>query len=313
MENHSYIVPSDAAGQRMDVWLASAYTAVSRTRCQQLIWEGRVLVDGVRIKPNFRLHGDEKVDLAIPDDTEIDVEPEDIPLRVMFEDEHVLVINKPPGLVIHPAPGHADGTLVNALLYHCGDSLKGIGGERRPGIVHRLDKDTSGAMVVAKTAQALTHLHDQFRDRQTRKEYLALVAGVPKPRVGHISTKIGRHPVHRKLMSAEPARGRPAESAYEVLRDYGDSALVLVRIFTGRTHQIRVHMEHIGHPLLGDTLYGRKRTTTFRDQVVPRQLLHAYHLGFAHPVSGEALFFEAPVPEDMLEWQAILDKSSPAR
>jgi len=313
MEHHSYIVPIEAAGQRMDVWLAGTYTDASRTRCQQLIWEGRVLVDGARIKPNFRLHGAEKVELAIPDDTEIDVEPEDIPLRVMFEDEHVLVINKPPGLVIHPAPGHADGTLVNALLFHCGESLKGIGGERRPGIVHRLDKDTSGAMVVAKTAQALNHLHDQFRDRQTRKEYLALVVGVPHPAKGQISTKIGRHPIHRKLMSAEPVRGRPAESAYEVLRDFGDAALVLVRIFTGRTHQIRVHMEHIGHPLLGDTLYGRKRTTTFRDMAVPRQMLHAYHLGFAHPVSGEGLFFEAPVPEDMQEWQAILDKSPPAR
>jgi 23S rRNA pseudouridine1911/1915/1917 synthase len=207
----------------------------------------------------------------------------------------MIVINKPAGLVVHPAVGNETGTLVNALLHHCQD-LTGIGGEKRPGIVHRLDKDTSGVMVVAKNEKAMNELARQFKERETAKEYLTIVWGIPYGKRGTIETTIGRHPIHRKKMAANVRNGREAVSHYEVLEALGEAALVQIKIETGRTHQIRVHMAHIKSPVIGDTVYGRGRASTIK---ADRQMLHAAKLSLNHPISGKRMTFEAPLPEDM--------------
>jgi 23S rRNA pseudouridine1911/1915/1917 synthase len=238
--------------------------------------------------------------------------PQNIPLNVLFEDADIIVINKPPDLVVHPAAGHATGTLVNALLHHCGD-LAGIGGELRPGIVHRLDKDTSGALVVAKTERALRGLVQQFKEGLVQKEYLALVWGCVEPRTGHIETLIGRSAHNRKKMSAQPETGRRALTDYEVLEQFTTAAVLRVRIHTGRTHQIRVHLAHLGHAVIGDVVYGRARRDALPAPAPDaasgpalRQMLHAHQLAFAHPRTGLPLAFTAPVPEDFRTlWRAF--------
>lgn len=284
---------SEINGVRLDAWLAEAVPAHSRARWQALIKEGLVTVNGAAVKPNRILREGERVEWTIPEPVDAAPQPEAIDLDILFEDRHLIVLNKPAGLVVHPAAGNERGTLVNALLHHCSD-LTGIGGEKRPGIVHRLDRETSGVMVVAKNETAMAELARQFKARETEKDYLAIVRGVPFPPSGTIETSIGRHPIHRKKMAVNPRNGRRAVSHYETVEAFAEAALMHIHIETGRTHQIRVHMAHIRHPVLGDRVYGR----SFPVQA-PRQMLHAARLALTHPDNRQRMRFEAPIPEDM--------------
>ncbi len=297
----AYYVEPDSHGTRIDVWLCSQISTLSRARAQQWIRDGHVLLNGVPCKPSTTLTGDERVDVHPPPETQpTTLEPEAIPLAMLYEDDDLLVVDKPAGLVVHPAPGHEGGTLVNALL-HRGQPLADGGHSLRPGIVHRLDRDTSGVIVVAKTLSAMRSLRAQFKDRTVRKEYLALVRGCPQPPTGAIETLIGRNPGNRKKMSARVDQGREAYSEYEVLEAGDKASLVRVIILTGRTHQIRVHMAHIGHPILGDQQYGKARVVPGQEPV-PRQMLHAASLAFQHPTTKQDVEFIAPIPADMREW-----------
>lgn len=290
---------------RLDQFLAAAHPAISRSRWKQLIEAGGISLNGAAArKPNTPLAPGDELRCVLPDPAPTGLVAADIPLAILYEDAELIVLNKPAGLVVHPAPGHAADTLVNALLHHCAD-LQGIGGELRPGIVHRLDKDTSGVLVVAKNEQAVANLVAQFSARTVEKEYLALVWGAPKPAAGEIRQPIGRHPVHRKKM-AVTERGRPAVTRYETLAAAPLAALLRVRIETGRTHQIRVHMAHLGHPVVGDATYGRARHGLPAGLVLPRQMLHARVLKIAHPRDGRPLEFTAPPPPDFLAAQRIL-------
>ncbi|MGA8658016.1 MAG: RluA family pseudouridine synthase [Chthoniobacterales bacterium] len=280
------------ARQRVDVFLARRLPRLSRSRIQNLIQTGYVLRNGENCRPRDFVRTGDAVVLSEPTPEPIDLAAENISIPMLYEDDHLLVINKPAGLAVHPGSGVKSGTLVNALLFHC-KTLSGIGGEMRPGVVHRLDKDTSGCLVVAKHDQAHRQLSRQFARRQVCKYYLALCQGKFRRRNGNIVAPIGRHPVHRQKM-AVIAAGKPAHTVYEVLRQINDSSLVLCRLLTGRTHQIRVHLHHLGHPILGDKVYGKQ------DSKFPRQMLHAWRLGFYHPASEKWLEFEAEVPEDFL-------------
>ncbi len=291
--------PGDA-GQRLDIWLVHNLPEMTRSRLQSLIKEGAILFNGRSAKPNTKIIGGDEIDVSVPEPRCVEVKPQRIALKVVFEDKHIIVINKKPGIVVHPSAGHEDGTLVNALLYHCKD-LKGIGGELRPGIVHRLDKDTSGLLVAAKSEQAMNGLVEQFKAGTIYKEYVAVVKGVPFPPAGRIETKIGRSRHDRKKMAAfrdeEEAEGRVAVTNYDIIEGFKIASLMKVVIETGRTHQIRVHMSHIGHPVLGDQQYGRHLADV---PVKPaRQMLHARKLCFKHPVSGKDLVFETELPADM--------------
>ena len=290
---------------RLDTWLTGELGELSRARVQALIREGHVRVNGQVRKPHYVIQPGTRVEVSIPPPRPVELEPEPIPLTPLFEDRDVLVLNKPAGLVVHPAPGHASGTLVNALLFHCRETsaggqtgLTGIGGELRPGIVHRLDKDTSGVLVVAKNQAAMDRLAAQFKQRKVRKQYVALAWGCPRPETGTIETLVGRDPHNRKKMSARPRSGRSAVTHYRVVEKYAECSLLRLEIETGRTHQIRVHLAHIGHPVVGDTQYGRARTGK-RAVHASRQMLHAEHLAFSHPRTGETMEFRAPIPEDM--------------
>lgn len=285
------------AGQRLDLWIQRQLIDTSRARIQQWIRDAHVLVNGSSQKPGYLVRSGDKVEVAPPPPVDTELVPQDIPLDILFEDSDILVLNKPPGLVVHPAPGHSGGTLVNALLHHCAD-LAGIGGELRPGIVHRLDKDTSGVMVVAKNEAAMVELGRQFKERDIKKEYLALVRGCVEPASGQIESLIGRDPRHRKRMSARVQRGRTAITGYSTRETFVCATLLDVRIQTGRTHQIRVHMAHIGHPILGDSEYGRNRTLP-NGTSLPRQMLHAALLTLNHPRTLQLLEFHAPPPDDM--------------
>jgi len=284
---------------RLDRWLSERVPELSRARLQELMRAGHVLVDGRPCKASRVPRVGQTVALHIPATVPSALLAEDIPLSILYEDAHLLVIDKPAGLVVHPAPGHASGTLVNALLHHCSD-LQGIGGEERPGIVHRLDMDTSGAIVVAKTAHAHAGLVAQFAARQVQKRYLALVRGVPFPSTKRIETTIGRSPRDRKKMAAEVRDGRIAISTYTLEESFGLASLASVTIETGRTHQIRVHMALIGHPVLGDRIYGNRHAAKLEiDCPIERQMLHAASISFTHPESGEEIALEAPLPADM--------------
>lgn len=278
---------------RLDAWLAEAVPEHSRSRWQSLIKDGLVTVNGAPCKANQKLRAGDRVEWTVPEPVAAEPQAEEIPLNILYEDRDLIVINKPAGLVVHPAAGNETGTLVNALLHHCAD-LAGIGGEKRPGIVHRLDKDTSGVMVVAKNQKAMNSLSAQFKERDTQKEYVTVVKGVPFPPRGTVETTIGRHPVHRKKMAVNVRGGREAVSHYETVEAFTDAALLRVKIETGRTHQIRVHMAHIKHPVIGDEVYGRG----FRIKA-PRQMLHAAKLSLIHPKTRKRLTFEAPLPADM--------------
>ncbi|MBA3543026.1 MAG: RluA family pseudouridine synthase [Chthoniobacterales bacterium] len=289
------IVPNEHAGQRLDRYLALALPQFSRSRLQALIKAGEVQLQGESARTRETVRTGDVVRLTVPELIEIDAEAEEIPLEILFEDDDLVVLNKPPGLVVHPGAGNQTHTLVNALLHHC-PTLSGIGGKQRPGIVHRLDKDTSGCLVVAKNDAAHQELARQFAEREVKKIYLALVAGTLKRPRGTIDVAIGRHPVQRKKMAVDLRRGRASKTDYRVLQTGGGISLVECALHSGRTHQIRVHLHHLGHPVIGDSLYGRKTAAA-------RQMLHAWKLGFTHPQSKDRLFFEAPIPEDFRELQ----------
>jgi 23S rRNA pseudouridine1911/1915/1917 synthase len=281
------------AGSRLDHFLTGEIPRLSRSRIQSLIKAGHVRVNGGRVKPGERIRAGDVVSFYEPPAEPATTEAEPIPLRVLFEDDDIAVIDKAAGIAVHPGAGNRRGTLVNALLHHC-PTLSGIGGEQRPGIVHRLDKETSGCIVIAKNDFAHQKLSHQFAGRKVLKIYRALVSGHLKAKSGVIETAIGRHPVHRKKMAVVPAtRGRLAKTSYRMLREFADASLVECTLHTGRTHQIRVHLKHIGHALLGDKVYAPKTAAAY-----PRQMLHAWKLGFFHPRTGRWMEFEAPEPED---------------
>jgi len=294
----AHVVANEAAGQRLDQFLRQEISEHSRAFLQKLIEAGHVVVNGGTVKASYKVRAGDKVRVEVPPPRALETLAEDIALDVLFEDSDIIVVNKPAGLVVHPAAGNYEHTLVNALLHHCRGELAGIGGVERPGIVHRLDKGTSGCIVVAKTDFAHKALVAQFKSREVKKIYRAVCWGKFARPSGRIETVIGRSERDRKKMSASASRGRPAVTDYRVLKQFTDFALVELHIHTGRTHQIRVHMAHISHPVVGDATYGRARTTNIS---VARPLLHAYKLGFAHPRSGKLMEFTAPVPEDMLK------------
>ena len=286
------VVPEGAAGIRLDQYLSRELATFSRSRIQALIRNRDITVNESPALPRQLVRAGDRIEVNEPSPIKIDNLPEAIPLDVLYEDEELIVINKPAGLVVHPGAGQREHTLVNALLHHF-PKLSGIGGQERPGIVHRLDKETSGCLVVAKTDEAHRRLSAQFADRKVEKIYLALVAGKLRHSTGTIEGEIGRHPVHRKKMSVTSRRGRPAKTDYRVLRSSAELSLVECRLHSGRTHQIRVHLRHLGHPVLGDKVYGGKFTKSYG-----RQMLHAWKLGFQHPETNEWKQFEAPTPMD---------------
>jgi 23S rRNA pseudouridine1911/1915/1917 synthase len=293
------------AGVRLDRWLAARLPEVSRARLQALIAEGAVRVDGGAARAASRVRAGQSVEVAVPAPAAAAPQPEDIPLRVVHEDADLLVVDKPAGLVVHPGAGTAAGTLVNALLHRVKD-LSGIGGVLRPGIVHRLDRGTSGLLVVAKNDAAHQALARQFASRSVEKEYRAVVLGRPRRAAGTIEAPIGRDPVHRKRMSVRAAGGRAARTSYAVAEALDGAALLRVHIHTGRTHQIRVHLASIGHPVLGDAVYGGRRvpasaSARLREALagLDRPALHAARLSFTHPATGERLSFESPLPDDL--------------
>jgi len=314
-------VPEDAAGQRLDRVLADVLGDTSRSRVQALISDGLVAVNGTVVRtPSRKFRGTETVTITVPPPRPVAIEAQPLPLDIVFEDDDLIVLNKPAGLVVHPAPGTPDHTLVNALLAHCGDSLRGIGGEKRPGIVHRIDKDTSGLMVVAKSQAAHAGLAEQFKAHTLERVYTALVWGHPAPPSGTITGNIGRDPRNRKKMAVLAHGGKPAITHYRTLNRFAVAgkpvaALVECRLETGRTHQIRVHLTSAGHPLVGDPVYGRQsrhirhlpETASPVLQRFPRQALHAGVIGFAHPVTGKTLTFEADLPSDMKDVIRILE------
>jgi 23S rRNA pseudouridine1911/1915/1917 synthase len=310
---HEVTVEPEAAGGRLDRLLAAALPALSRSRLKALIEEGQVSAAGRAVTtPAAKVKAGQTFAIIVPETRPVALQGQAIPLEILYEDRDLMVLNKPAGLVVHPAAGNPDRTLVNALIAHCGPQLSGIGGEARPGIVHRLDKDTSGLMVVAKSAAAHQGLSELFAARDIDRAYWALVWGLPSPSAGTIAGNIGRSPRNRKKMAVLRHGGRPSETGYRVRRSFqhGRVSLVECRLKTGRTHQIRVHLAELGHPLLGDPLYGRAGTAGRRARllsegaqaalaVLGRQALHAKTLGFRHPVSGDDLQFESELPSDL--------------
>jgi len=290
---------------RLDAWLASEISDLSRSRIQELIREQHILLNGKPAKPRDSVKAGASVSIVIPEAVPDIAAPQDIPLDIIFEDDYLLVLHKEHGIVVHPAPGNPDGTLVNALLHHCKGQLSGIGGVERPGIVHRLDKDTSGCLVVAKTDPAHQSLVTQFSERSTmEKLYLAVTHGIPIPEKDTIFTHIGRHPVNRQKMAVvNPPGGKTAITDYEILATdpATKTALVLCHLHTGRTHQIRVHLHHKGTPVLGDPIYGKKHEVP-----TPRLMLHAWKLAFDHPVTRKKLHFTAPPPPEFQPWLDLL-------
>lgn len=291
-------------GQRLDKHLTGRLPDLSRARIQDLLRDGHITLNGRPAKASATVRAGDTLSVTIPEAAPVSVIAQDIPLEILFEDKDILVLNKPPGLVVHPAAGNPDGTLVNALLHHC-DDLSGIGGEMRPGIVHRLDKDTSGCMVVAKNDIAHRRLSEAFAERRLSKIYLAAINGLPKETSGRIQTMLGRHPVDRKRMATlYDGSGKEAVTEWQQLSVYKGSALIRCKLFTGRTHQIRVHMrETVGYPILGDPIYGNPKR-----QILPvtRLMLHAWRLSFQHPIHDQPMNFEATVPEEFAPWMAAL-------
>jgi 23S rRNA pseudouridine1911/1915/1917 synthase len=305
VEEHRLVADAEAGGLRVDVWLARRLPSLSRARLQTLVAGQHVRIDGRSCRASTRLRPGQEVVVVVPEPAPAAPAPEDIPLRVVHDDPHLLVIDKPAGLVVHPGAGNPSGTLVNALLRHVAD-LSGIGGVLRPGIVHRLDRGTSGLLVVAKDDETHRRLVRQFASRAVEKEYLALVHGVPSAPSGEISAPIGRDPVHRKRMSVRAPHGREARTAWTREETFDGASLLRVRLHTGRTHQIRVHLASIGHPVVGDAVYGGTRAPSSRRaaarealRALGRPALHAARLAFIHPATGERVAFAAPLPPDL--------------
>lgn len=300
----SAVLPPDAAGWRLDRALATALPTLSRERLKALVSAGEVEVDGAPTRdPARKMKGGEAVCVRVPAPRPAEARAEDIPLVIVHEDAHLLVVDKPAGLVVHPAAGNLDGTLVNALLHHCAGRLSGIGGVARPGIVHRIDKDTSGLLVVAKTDRAHAGLAAQFQKHTIGRRYLAVVAGQPVPPAGRVETNLARSDANRqKIAVVNPPKGKHAVTHYRVLEALKGASLVECRLETGRTHQVRVHMAHLGHPLLGDPVYGQGRLADVcRELGFRRQALHAASLAFEHPITREPLSFESAAPADIQE------------
>ena len=296
MEKLTIQANKEDAGTRVDAWLAAQVEELTRSAAQRLLEEGRVTCGGRPLAKSYKLTGEETLEIALPEPEPVDVAPQEIPLDVVYEDGDVIVVNKPKGLVVHPAPGHPDGTLVNALLYHCGSSLSGIGGELRPGIVHRIDRDTSGLIIAAKNDFAHQKLAAQLQDHTLARIYECIAVGNLREDTGTVDAPIGRHPTDRKKM-AVVANGRPAVTHWTALARYPGFTHLQCRLETGRTHQIRVHLAHIGHPILGDTVYGSKKPVPG----LQGQCLHAVGLRFLHPRTGEAVELRCALPPEFQE------------
>ena len=302
--NNIIVIIAQESADRIDALLAQNVPELTRSAAQRLLEAGAVSVDGRVVKKNHKCSAGERIELILPETQETELRPQDIPLDIVYEDEDVVVVNKPRGMVVHPAPGHPDATLVNALMYHCGDSLSGIGGEKRPGIVHRIDKDTSGLLIAAKNDTAHLHLSAQLSDRSLSRVYEAVVRGNFREDSGTVDAPIGRHPTDRKKMAVTDKNSRAAVTHWEVIARYRGYTHIRCRLETGRTHQIRVHMAHIGHPLLGDQVYGAPSP----DKGLEGQCLHARELKFIHPRSGEPVHIKTELPPYFLD---VLNKLVP--
>ena len=291
--NEAIIITVEKSGERIDALLAQNAEGLTRSAAQRLIESGAVLVNGESVKKNYKCSAGDAVEFTIPDAQDIELTPQDIPIEIVYEDDDVVVVNKARGMVVHPAPGHPDGTLVNALMFRCGESLSGIGGEKRPGIVHRIDKDTSGLLIVAKNDFSHLGLSAQLSDRSLSRVYECLVKGRLREDSGTVDAPIGRHPADRKRMAVTDKNSRCAVTHWEVIARYNGYTHVRCRLETGRTHQIRVHMAHIGHPLLGDFTYGAPSP----EKGLEGQCLHARELKFIHPRTGEKVHIETDLPQ----------------
>lgn len=289
-----YLVVENDGGERIDRYLAENFEDKSRSYLQKLIKDGQVKVNGKPVKANYRLVFDDRVEIYMPEVKEPDIEPENIPLDILYEDKDVLLVNKPKQMVVHPAPGHYSGTLVNAIMYHCGNELSGINGVMRPGIVHRIDMDTTGSLVICKNDASHQSLSEQLKEHSINRIYEAIVHGNLKEDEGTVNAPIGRHPTDRKKMSIHAKNGREAITHYKVLERFGNYTHIQCKLETGRTHQIRVHMSSIGHPLVGDMIYGPAKCPFSNLQ---GQTLHAKTLGFIHPSTNEYLEVNAPLPD----------------
>lgn len=301
METTRLTVTTEEAGQRADSLLARRLEGLTRSAAARLLEEGRVTDRGRPVAKKLRVQPGQVLEVTLPEPEEPEARPQDIPLDVVYEDEDVIVVNKPTGMVVHPAPGHPDGTLVNALLYHCGESLSGVGGQKRPGIVHRIDRDTSGLIIAAKNDAAHLALAAQLADHTLARTYECLAVGNFREDSGTVNAPIGRHPVDRKRMAVVRQGGREAVTHWEVIARYPGVTHLRCRLETGRTHQIRVHLAHIGHPILGDTVYGAKKPVPG----LTGQCLHAVGLRFLHPRTGEPVELTCPLPEEFVR---MLDK-----
>lgn len=290
-DNYTFVVKN--AGVRIDRFLTDNIPEITRSAVQKIIDEANVTVNGEVVPKNYKCRVGDNVDVTVPDAKPLEAVGQNIPIDIVYEDEHLLVVNKPKGMVVHPANGNPDGTLVNALLYHCGDSLSGINGVIRPGIVHRIDKDTSGLLIVAKSDKAHIGLAQQIKDHSFSRAYEAVVYGNIKEDSGTVCQPIGRDTKDRKRMAVTMKNSKPATTHYEVIKRYGDFTHVRCVLETGRTHQIRVHMAYLGHPVAGDAVYGPRKVITRLNG----QCLHAKHIGFVHPVTNEYLEFESALPE----------------
>ena len=302
MDGERIQISAEESGERIDALLARIFPELSRSMIQRCMEQGAVTLNGRPAKKNARAAEGDLVDFVLPETEELPLTPQDIPLDVLYEDGDLIVVNKPRGLVVHPAPGHPDGTLVNALLYHCGDSLSGVGGAKRPGIVHRIDKDTSGLLVAAKNDFAHQGLSAQLADHSLYRVYEAVACGGFRESSGTVDRPVGRHPTDRKRMAVTEKNSKPAVTHWEVLAAYKGYSHIRCRLETGRTHQIRVHMASLGHPLLGDGLYGAKCP----DKGLEGQCLHARQLRLIHPRSGAELTLESPLPDYFLDVLARL-------
>ena len=307
MEN-KVLQAEEFVGERIDKFLSCRLEEVSRSYIQKLIKEGHVSVNGKPVKANYKLGAGDEISVEIPEAKEPDILPEDIPLDILYEDQDILVVNKPKGMVVHPAAGHYSGTLVNALMYHCKDSLSGINGVMRPGIVHRIDMDTTGSLLVCKNDEAHRILAEQLKEHTIRREYHAIVYGNIKEDTGTVNAPIGRHPTDRKKMSINHKNGKQAVTHYEVLERFGNFTYIRCRLETGRTHQIRVHMASLHHPLLGDEVYGPSSRPPFPG--LKGQVLHAKILGIYHPATGEYMEFDAPLPKYFVDLLQKLRRKS---
>lgn len=306
MNRLDFIVAEADSGVRIDKYLCEHIEGFSRSAVAKLIEDGMVKIGEKNVKKNEKTVAGGSITVLIDDPQPVDIIPENIPLDIVYEDEHLLVVNKPKGMVVHPAPGNYSGTLVNALMYHCGDNLSGINGELRPGIIHRIDKNTSGLLAVAKSDVAHAGLSEQIKEHSFTREYLAICYGNIKTDERIIDAPIGRHKIDRKRMCVTQQNSKPAVTHIKVLERYNDFTYILCRLETGRTHQIRVHLAHIGHPIAGDDVYGPSKVIT----ALKGQCLHAYKLGFIHPVSGEYLEFVADPPESFTAFYEKIKKTT---